>query len=216
MWCIGTMDEEYVTRMYDLLGLYARPYDPKRPVVCFDEKSKQLIGQVKKPLKGKTVREDYNYKRNGTRNIFMAVEPKGGKRMTEVTGQRRKKDFALFIGRLIDEWYPEAEVIRLVMDNLNTHHESSFYETFPEEEAKRILSRLEFHYTPKHASWLNMAEIEIGVMDRQAISGRIGDEASLKRRVALWQGRRNFDRIGIQWTFTKEKADMKLSKYYIP
>lgn len=209
------MDEEYISRMYSLLGLYAEPYDSKRPVICFDEKSKQLIEQVKKPLTGKIVREDYNYKRNGTRNIFMAVEPKGGKRITEVTKQRRKKDFALFIRRLTDEEYKDAKIIRFVMDNLNTHNESSLYETFGKEEAERILVRLEFHYTPKHASWLNMAEIEIGVMDRQAIKGRIQDEATIKRRIALWQGLRNFDRIGIQWTFTKEKADQKMSQHYI-
>lgn len=215
MWCIGTMDEEYIKRMYDLLDLYARPHDPLCPTVCFDEKSKQLIGQVKKPLGGKVTREDYNYKRNGTRNIFMATEPKGGKRMTEVTKSRKKRDFALFIRRLTDEWYPQAIIIRLVLDNLNTHNGSSIYETFGQKEAERILKRLEFHYTPKHASWLNMAEIEIGIMDRQAIRGRIGDEASLKRRIALWQGRRNFDRIGIKWTFTREDAGRKMSQHYI-
>ncbi len=201
--------------MHDLLDLYAEPYDPKRPVLCFDEKNKQLLGQPKKPLRGKVTREDYNYKRNGTRNIFMAVEPKGGRRCTEVTKQRKKSDFACFIKRLGDERYPDADIIRLVMDNLNTHDTSSFYETFPRKEAKRILNRLEFHYTPKHASWLNMAEIEIGVMDRQCLKGRIPNETVLKRQIALWQRRRNYDRVGIRWTFTKEKADQKMSRHYI-
>lgn len=216
MWCIGEMDGEYVQRMHNLLDLYAEPYDSKKPVICFDEKSKQLISQVKKPVKGKITKEDYNYKRNGTRNIFMAVEPKGGKRCTQVTYHRKKSDFARFIKRLVDEKYPHAEMIRIVLDNLNTHNESSFYETFDKVEAEGILNKLEFHYTPKHASWMNMAEIEIGVMDRQAIKGRIPDEATLKRRIALWQGLRNFDKIGIKWTFTKEKADEKLNRYYLP
>jgi len=216
MWCIGQMDEEYVQRMHYLLDLYAEPYNPQRPVICFDEKSKQLIDQVKKPIIGKVICEDYNYKRNGTRNIFMAVEPKGGKRLIQVTDQRRKTDFARFIRRLVDEEYPYAQMIRIVLDNLNTHNESSFYETFDKAEAQRILSRLQFHYTPKHASWLNMAEIEIGIMDRQAIKGRIPDERTLKRRIAVWQGLRNSNRTGIRWTFTKQKADEKLSKHYIP
>ena len=135
MWCIGEMDEEYVQRMHDLLDLYAEPYDLKKPVICFDEKSKQLIRQVKKSIKGKVVKEDYNYRRNGTRNIFVAVEPKGGKRLVEVTNQRRKIDFAKFIKRLVDEEYSHAKTIRLVMDNLNTHNESSFYEAFDKTEA---------------------------------------------------------------------------------
>lgn len=216
MWCIGEMTPEYVQRMHGLLDLYAEPYDRKRPVVCFDEKSKQLLGQVKEPLRGRVTREDYNYQRNGTRNIFMAVEPKGGRRFTEVTEFRKKPDFARFIRRLADEEYPEADTIRLVMDNLNTHSESSFYETFGAKEAKRILRRLKFHYTPKHASWLNMAEIEIGVMDRQCLKGRIPDEARLKRQIAAWQGRRNCDKVRIKWTFTKEKADQKLNRHYLP
>lgn len=191
MWCIGEMTPEYRKRMYDLLDLYARPYDPKEPVVCFDEKSKQLLGHVQEPLRGKVTREDYNYERRGTRNIFLAVEPKGGKRFTGVTKQRTKEDFADFIRRLLDEQYPESRRIHLVLDNLNTHRESSFYETFGKKEARWILRRLKFHYTPKHASWLNMAEIEIGVMDRQCLKGRIPDEAALKRRIAVWQGRRN-------------------------
>lgn len=214
MWCIGEIDEEYRERMYNLLDLYAEPYDPQRPVICFDEKSKQLIGHIKEPLHGKTVKEDYNYKRNGTRNIFMAVEPKGGKRYTEVTTRRKKPDFAKFIRRLADEEYPHAKKIRLVMDNLNTHNESSFYETFGKEEAERILKKLKFHYTPKHASWLNMAEIEIGIMDRQSIRGRIHDEKTLKRRIAVWQGLRNFKKKKIKWTFTKEKAEKKLGRHY--
>jgi len=215
MWCIADITPEYRERMYDLLDLYAEAYDPKRPVVCFDEKSKQLLGHVKKPLRGKILKEDYHYKRNGTRNIFMAVEPKGGKRYTEVTKRRTKPDYAEFMRRLTDEWYPHAEKIRLVMDNLNTHNESSFFEKFPRKEAKRILSKFEFHYTPKHASWLNMAEIEIGIMDRQCLNRRIPEEAILKRELAVWQGQRNYRNARIEWKFSREKADEKLKKYYI-
>lgn len=215
MWCIADITPEYKERMYDLLNLYAKAYDPKNPVICFDEKSKQLLSHVKNPLRGKITREDYHYKRNGTRNIFMAVEPKGGKRYTEVTKHRKKPDYARFIRRLTDEFYPHVEKIRLVQDNLNTHNESSFYETFGKKEAKRILSKIEFHYTPKHASWLNMAEIEIGIMDRQCLKGRVPDEDTLKRRLAVWQEKRNYDKKKIKWTFTKEKADKKLGKYYL-
>ena len=201
--------------MYHLIELYKKDYDPANPVVCFDEKSKQLLRHVKEPLRGKVTREDYHYKRNGTRNIFMAVEPKGGRRLTEITKHRKKPDFARFIRRLTDEEYPNAKKLHLVMDNLNTHNESSFYETFEKGEAERILKRIEFHYTPKHASWLNMAEIEIGVMDRQSIDGRIADECTLKRRIAVWTGQRNFIEAKIKWSFTREKADRKLSKHYI-
>lgn len=215
MWCIGRITTEYRVRMYDLLSLYKESYNPKRPTICFDEKSKQLLGQIKKPLHGKVIREDYHYVRNGTRNIFMAVEPKGGKRYTEITYTRKKSDFAHFIKRLVYDRYPEAEIIRLVVDNLNTHNESSFYKTFPKKEAKRILDKLEFHYTPKHASWLNMAEIEIGVMERQCLKGRIPDEVTLKTQVLAWQERRNKQRAKIKWTFTKQKADQKMKKYYI-
>lgn len=215
MWCIGKIDGEYRERMYHLIKLYEKNYDPENPVICFDEKSKQLLGHTEKPLMGKITREDYHYKRNGTRNIFMAVEPKGGRRLTEVTQYRKKPDFAKFIRRLTDEEYPYVKKLHLVMDNLNTHNESSFYETFKKEEAERILKRIEFHYTPKHASWLNMAEIEIGVMDRQSINGRIRDGGMLKRRIAVWTGQRNFMKAKISWSFTKEKADRKLGKYYI-
>ncbi len=215
MWCIADITPDYKKRMYDILELYAEPYDPQRPVICFDEKSKQLLGHTKEPLRGKIVREDYHYRRNGTRNIFLAADPKGGRRNTQVTVYRKKPDFARFIKRLVDEWYPHANTIRLVMDNLNTHNESSFFEIFPRKEAERILGKLEFHYTPKHASWLNMAEIEIGVMDRQCLKGRIPDEPTLKRQVAVWQGQRNYGRAKIRWTFTKEKADKKLGEYYI-
>ena len=215
MWCVGEMDAEYRKRMYSLLKLYAKAYDPQNPVICFDEKSKQLLGYAKKPLTGKITREDYHYVRNGTRNIFMAVEPKAGLRHTEVTRYRRKEDFAEFIRRLTDEKYPRVRKIHLVMDNLNTHNESSFYETFTKKEAKRILKRIKFHYTPKHASWLNMAEIEIGIMDKQCLDRRIPGGYTLKRQIAVWQGKRNFEKAKILWTLTKDKADKKLAKYYI-
>jgi hypothetical protein len=162
MWCIQEITPEYRERMYNLLDLYAEPYDPLRPVICMDEKSKQLLANVRTslPMKtGRPERQDYEYKRHGTRNIFVAVEPKGGRRIVAVTRRRTRKDFARFIKYILDA-YPHAERIRLVLDNLNTHFAKSFTETFPETH-EEILRRIEFHYTPKHASWLNMAELEI-------------------------------------------------------
>ncbi len=194
MWCIGKITAVYRNRMYDLLDLYAEEYDPKRPVICTDEKSKQLLQNKKDPIpmrRGRGERYDYEYQRNGTRNIFVAVEPKGGWRKAEATKHRKKPDFARFIRDLVDDpRYRDADVIRLVLDNLNTHFAASFHETFPQEEAERILSKIEFHYTPTHASWLNMAEIEFNIMDRECIGGRrIRDEEMLKRELAAWQKR---------------------------
>ena len=166
MWCIGRITAEYRERMYDLLGLYAKPYDPREPVVCLDEKSKQLLEQTRQPLPatpGQVAKEDYEYKRAGTRNLFVAVEPKAGHREVEVTRQRTKPDFVAFVQYLAQEVYTQARKIHLVLDNLNTHFRASFEEVMGLEAAGVLLSRLEFHYTPKHASWLNMAEIEIGI-----------------------------------------------------
>src|SRR5674536_380895 len=164
MWCIQTINTEYRERMYNILNLYEEKYDPKKPLICLDEKPKQLLGDKRKaiPMKpGSPEKYDYEYVRNGTANVFVAVEFKAGKRVTQVTKRRTMKDFAQFVKILVTENYSEAEVIRLVTDNLNIHKEKSFYETFSEEEAKKILDKIEFHYTPKHASWLNAAEIEI-------------------------------------------------------
>lgn len=217
MWCIQEITPEYRERMYDVLDLYEEPYDPKRPVIGLDEKPKQLIEDRRKPIPlkmGKAKKQDYEYVRKGTANIFMAIEPKGGKRFTQVTDQRTKRDFALFARELVDKHYQYVEVLRIVADNLNTHNKSSFYENFSKEEARRILNKIEFHYTPTHASWLNVAEIEIGVMDKECTDRRIKDKEMLTREVKAWTTRRNRQRKKINWTFTKQKADEKLGKYY--
>lgn len=216
MWCIQEITPKYRERMYDILDLYEEPYNPKNPVIGLDEKPKQLIEDSRTPIPvkpGKIAKQDYEYIRRGKANIFMAVEPKGGKRVTAVTLQRTKKDFAFFAKELIKK-YPDAEIIHLVVDNLNTHNASSFYETFDKEEAETILEKIEFHYTPAHASWLNVAEIEIGVMDAQCTERRIKDKEMLAREVKAWTVRRNRQRKKIIWTFTKQKADKKLGKYY--
>lgn len=220
MWCIGRITAEYRRRMYDLLTLYAEQYDPKRPVICTDEKSKQLLQNKKNPIpmrEGRSQRYDYEYKRNGTRNIFVAVEPKAGWRKVEATRHRKKSDFAHFIRDLLQERrFRSVDKIRLVLDNLNTHFAKSFTETFPKEEAERILRKIEFHYTPIHASWLDMAEIEINVMDRECLGdARIPDETTLRRELTAWQKRRNKAKRTIKWTFTRQDADRKLGKHYI-
>lgn len=218
MWCIQEITPEYHQRMYDILNLYEEPYDRLRPVLGIDEKPKQLIedSRTSIPLKqGKTEKQDYEYIRRGKVNIFMGVEPKGGKRVAQVTDQRTKKDFALYMQQIVDIKYPHAKLIRVVLDNLNTHNKSSFYENLDKKEAKRILKKIEFHYTPTHASWLNVAEIEIGIMDRECTSRRIKNKEMLAREVNAWEKRRNRQRKKIDWTFTKKKADKKLRKYYV-
>jgi len=218
MWCIQTIDAEYRERMYDVLDLYEEEYDHENPLVCFDEKPKQLIGDKRMsiPMKpGSPEKYDYEYVRNGTANIFMAVEFKAGKRVTQVTKRRTMVDFAQFVKMLVDEEYPDVENIRLVMDNLNTHKEKSFYEAFTEDEAERILDKIEFHYTPKHASWLNAAEIEINVMDIECTDRRIANMELLAYEVAAWTRGRNDNENKINWEFTSENADEKLSKHYV-
>lgn len=218
MWCIAEITPEYRERMYRLLALYARPYNKQYPVVCMDEKSKQLIEDVREsiPLKpGSPAKYDGEYRRMGTRNIFVAVEPLAGKRRIKVTLQRKKDDFAYFIKELIDRDYPQAKKIRLVLDNLNTHFAASFYETFSKKEANRILKKIEFYYTPKHGSWLNMGEIEINMMDRECLARRIGQAKVLEKEIACWSKQRNKKRKKIQWSFTRKQADKKLSKYYV-
>jgi len=205
--------------MYDLLDLYALPYDARKPIICIDEKSKQLLGEKRKPLPqkpGSPMKYDYEYTRNGTRNIFMAVEPKGGRRVVEVTKRRTRCDFARFIKRLVDEKYPCAEKLQLVVDNLNTHFEKSFTGTFPRKEADRILGMVEFHYTPKHASWLNMAEIEINVMSHECLgTRRFSQEQVLAQELQTWEKQRNKTKSKIVWKFTRQNADVKLGKHYV-
>lgn len=218
MWCIAEITEEYRKRMYKLLALYTRPYDKEFPVVCLDEKSKQLMEDVRGviPLKpGSPAKYDSEYSRKGTRNIFVAVEPLAGKRKIKVTLQRKKSDFAYFVKELITHVYADAKKIRLVLDNLNTHFVTSFYETFSKEEADKLLSKIQFYYTPKHGSWLNMAEIEINMMDRECLNRRIGNEDILKREVGCWARQRNRTGKKINWSFTKKQADRKLSKHYV-
>lgn len=204
--------------MYDVLDLYAEPYDPKRPVIGIDEKPKQLLEHRQKPIRmrpGKPEKYDHQYIRKGNANIFMAVEFKAGKRTTRVTYRRTKRDFAKFIKHLIDKRYSDAEILRLVVDNLNTHNKTAFYETYDAEEAERILNKIELHYTPIHASWLNVAEIEIGVMDTECTGRRIKDKDTLSEEVRYWMNRRNKQKKKIEWKFTKQNADEKLSKYYV-
>jgi hypothetical protein len=217
MWCIQDITPEYRRCMYDVLDLYRLPYDPNYPVIGVDEKPKQLVEDSRPPipmLPGKSEKYDYEYIRNGKANIFMAVEPKHGKRRTKVTWQRTNIDFAEFMKELV-LFYPYAEKLRVVADNLSTHSKKAFYDTFSKEEADRILSKLEFHYTPKHASWLNVAEIEIGVMDTECTDRRIKNITLLKSEVAAWTRRRNKERRKIDWKFTSEDADRNLSKHYV-
>ena len=218
MWCIGRLTEEYRTRMYRLLDLYAQPYLAREPVVCIDEKSKQMLKDTRAPLPlkpGVLAKQDYEYKRAGTCNLFVAVEPKGERRIVEVTGRRTKVDFVNFVGRLLKTVYARARKVHLVLDNLNTHFRASFEEVLGHKAATALLGRIEFHYTPKHASWLNMAEIEIGILDRQCTRQRIGEEARLRSEVLAWEHRRNQARCRIEWKFTRQDADRKLSRHYV-
>ena len=211
------MNAEFVAAMEEVLDLYEEPYDPKRPKVNFDETNKQLIQEIRQtlpPAPGQAQRFDYEYKRNGTRNLFIFCEPQAGWRHIEVTEQRTKRDFAHQMKWLVDCGYPEAEVIRVVMDNLNTHTKASLYETFEPAEARRILKKLEFHYTPKHGSWLNMAEIELSILMRQCLDQRIPDKETLKREVKAYEDRRNQARATINWQFTSTDARVKLHRLY--
>ena len=204
--------------MYRLLALYNKPYDPSYPVVCFDEKSKQLLEDSRTPIPmkpGSFMKYDYEYRRHGTCNIFVAVEPKAGKHHIKVTDTRTRTDFARFMKWLIVTKYRKAKRIMMVLDNLNTHFAQSFYETFPIDECERFLKRIKFVYTPKHASWLNMAEIEINLLDHEYLGRNIGNRVYLENQVAVWANQNNLDQRRIFWSFTKYKADKKLSKYYV-
>jgi len=218
MWCISEINQEFRERMYDVLDLYEEPYDPQNPVIGLDEKPKQLLEDKRKAIPmtpGHIEKYDNEYIRWGKANIFMAVEFKAGKRTTRVTSRRTKKDFAKFVKHLVDKVYPNAERLRLVVDNLNTHNKTAFYEVYDEEEAERILDKIEFHYTPKHASWLNVAEVEIGVMDAECTRRRIPDKNLLRQEIMAWERKRNKQKKKINWKFTTRKADEKLSKYYV-
>ena len=207
---------EFVASMERVLDVYKRPLDARRPVVCMDETPRQLIGQTREPIAaapGQPEREDYEYRRLGTWNVFMACEPLAGTRMTQVTERRTKRDWALFV-ESIAAHYPEAERITLVMDNLNTHTPAALYETFPPAKAKALWDRFEFVHTPKHGSWLNMAEIEINVMVRQCLNRRIGDIETVRREVAAWQAHRDQLHATINWQFTTETARVKLRRLY--
>jgi transposase len=217
MWCIPKVDGEFAARMEDVLALYAEPADPRRPVVCFDETPRQLIGEARVPTRaepGKRARYDYEYVRNGTANVFMFIDVNRPWRHAKVTDQRTALDFADCMKDLVDVHYPDAERIRVVLDNLSTHSLGALYERFAPAEARRILDRLEFHYTPKHASWLNMVEIEIGVMVGQCLDRRIPDKATLVAEVASWERRRNAEKARINWMFTVDRARVKLRRAY--
>ena len=219
MWCIPKVDAEYVARMEDVLDLYAEEPDPNQPVICFDESPFQLIGEVREPIParpGQLERFDCEYKRNGTANLFVFLDVHRSWRRVKVTDRRAAADFAECMRDLVDLHFPDAPKIRVVMDNLSTHSPSSLYNSFPPAEARRILRRLEFHHTPKHASWLNMVEIEIGVLRTQCLDRRIDNQDFLTSEVAAWEQRRNDSGERINWMFSTEKARVKLAKAYPP
>jgi DDE superfamily endonuclease len=200
-----------------VLEVYTRPYDPRRPQVCLDETSRQLLGEVAPPrpmAPGRPAREDYEYVRQGVANLFLVTEPLRGWRHVTVGERRTRTDFAHVVKDLIDVQYPEAEVIVLVMDNLNTHTPASLYEAFPPAEAKRLTAKLELHYTPKHGSWLNMAEIELSVLAEQCLDRRLPDRATLEREVAAWEAARNTRAKTVDWRFTTADARIKLKHLY--
>lgn len=208
---------EFVCNMEDVLELYHEAYDPLHPVVCFDEGTKQLIGETRSVLPmvpGQPMRYDYEYERHGTCNLFMFFSPLVAWRHVDVTERRTKVDFAHCMKDLVDIHFPDAEVIRVVLDNLNTHTPASLYEAFEPAEARRILERLEFHFTPKHGSWLNMAEIELNVLGSQCLDRRIADKAFLAAEVAAWEEQRNQHASTVNWQFTTADARIKLRKLY--
>jgi hypothetical protein len=218
MWCIPPeSDAQFVCAMENVLTVYKRPYDVDHPVVCFDEKSKQLVGEVASPIPaapGHAERHDYEYVRNGTANLFLFVEPLKGWRHVSVTARRTKIDFAHQMKELVDVHYPSARKITLVMDNLNTHRMSCLYEAFVPEEARRIMEKIEVVHTPKHGSWLNMAECELSVLEKQCLGERIGDEATLRAHLSVWNDDRNTRSKTIDWQFETADARIKLRRLY--
>jgi transposase len=217
MWCIPRVDGEYVARMEDVLDLYAEEPNPKRPVICFDESPTQLIGEVRQPIPaepGQLERYDCEYKRNGTANLFVFLDVHRPWRKVKVTENRAAVDFATCMRDLADVHFPKAERIRVVLDNLSTHSAGALYQAFPPYEARRLLRRLEFHYVPKHASWLNMVEIEIGVLRGQCLDRRITSQKQLVSEIAAWERQRNAAGARIKWMFTTEKARTKMRRAY--
>ena len=203
--------------MEDVIQTYMLPYDPRRPVVCFDEASRQLFGQVRpaRPAKpGSPAQEDYEYERKGTCNLFLLCQPLRGWRHVRVTDRRTRRDYARCLKELVGVHFPQAEKVLLVQDNLNTHGGGSLYEQYPPEEARRLLDQIELHYTPKHGSWLNMAESEISILSRQCLARRLDCQTKLAGEVAAWQGARNARRVRVHWTFTLAVARQKLRKLY--
>ena len=218
MWCIPPKsDAEFVCAMENVLAVYKRPDDPDHPVVCFDEKSKQLVGEIATPIPaapGRVECHDYEYVRNGTANLFMLVEPLHGWRQVSVTSRRTKLDFAAQMKELADVHYPKVRKITLVMDNLNTHRMSCLYEAFTPDEARRIIEKIEVTHTPKHGSWLNMAECELSVLEKQCLGERMSDEATLRKSVSLWNKDRNQRSKTIDWRFQTADARIKLRRLY--
>jgi len=217
MWCVPQVDAEYVARMEDVLDLYAEEPDPKRPVVCFDESPTQLIGEVRQPIPakpGQLERYDCEYKRNGTANLFIFLDVHRPWRKVKVTDSRAAVDFANCMRELTDVHYPKAKRIRVVLDNLSTHTAGALYQAFPAPEARRVLSKLEFHYVPKHASWLNMVEIEIGVLRGQCLDRRIATQEHLISEISTWERQRNASGARIKWMFTTAKARAKMARAY--
>lgn len=218
MWCIPPKQSaEFVFHMEDVLEVYHRPYDPKRPVLCIDETFKQLIGETRAPLPlrpGMVERYDHEYVRNGVASLFLACEPLAGWRHVAVTEHRGRVDWAAFIRSLLDGRYAQAERVVLVMDQLNTHALASLYETFPPEDAKRLAERIKLHHTPKHGSWLNIAEIELSALGRQCLARRLAHQASLRRKVEQWEQQRNPAVTKVDWQFTTAQARVKLRSLY--
>jgi transposase len=218
MWCIPPeQNAEFVCAMENVLEVYKRPYDPKRTVICMDEKPKQLVKETRTPIpcgKGRPECFDYEYERNGTANVFMFVEPLRGWRRVEVTERRTRLDWAHQLRRLIDVDYKKAEKITLVMDNLNTHGSASLYEAFEPAEARRLIEKLEIVYTPKHGSWLNVAEVELAVLEKQSIGGRVPDRKLLTMRTKAWERERNRAKVKVNWQFRTTDARIKLRRLY--
>jgi hypothetical protein len=216
-WCIPEASGEYVAHMEDVLETYKRPYDPRYPVICLDETSRQLIAETRPslpPKPGHVKKTDFEYRRHGTVNLFMMFEPWTGWRHVEVTSHRRRCDFAECVRKLIDEYCPQAEKVVLVMDNLNTHTIGSLYEAFSPDEARRLAEKLEIHYTPKHGSWLNMAEIEIGILSRQCLAKYIDTRAKMEKEISSWETARNNSQNTVDWQFTTKDARIKLKRLY--
>jgi hypothetical protein len=218
VWCIPPQaNAEFAWRMEDVIATYQLPYDPQYPVVCFDEACKQLFGEVRPPqpaAPGQPARQDYEYERKGVCHQLVLCEPLTGWRHVRVTERRTRQDYAECLRELVDVYFPEAKKIRLVQDNLNTHDGASLYEAFPPEEARRLLDKIEFHYTPKHGSWLNLAESEISIMNSQCLDRRLESVAEIAQEVAPWEEARNAKEVRVHWTFTVAAARQKLKKVY--